>query len=852
MRRGVIMRRWGWTLSALALLMACDDGGSGGTDAGPSMTDMAPPPPPPPDLTGYYRARLDRVGGDCPADVDPGPIRMFYARSTDDTVDLEALAGDRVGTGFSLDGAGRPNACGQPATERWTMSVSAAGKAFAGQMVATQADCSGAPCTAEYTVRAERAGDWAYTEFSTLDLDPNDVAVLGGEVLGNAAVFATAARDGGRIWRLIHDAGVPFLEPIVTDGFRSVAPELAGNNFALTAVARHGARLVVGTWDGSAETLAARGLDLPPGDGFDLWAWDGMQWEALTTDGLGDATREHASALAVFDDALHVGVSGAAGASIWRVDDQTAIYTAQAECERGISDMAVFDGRLYAAVTGCPDGVHVIRLDADGWQSASVPGFGETQHLGASLLATETQLFALTQSARGAALFRYVGDRQWVAEAGDGFGETGARIGGRGLRVHDSDLLIFPVEGAEGGAAWLTQGGRMLRDLTRFIGPAVAPDALSLALSFERRLYLGTRGDDALDPASFAAAPPPQLLRASTLLSEIGSGTLRTARDRAFDAARGADAACHRQARWFNPALEHDQQVEVILPPGVDTEDIVRLPTLYLLHPTGDAEGFLADATPAFAGLSSCLYGRRATIPCDDAEDNRACLARCLNERIPGADGEALVAHLGLDAGVDLPVIERIALVIARYGAGIYVDAPGEALWTAPDGRLGAWQAAIPAVAAYAERCWPLSIRGPEARYVYGFGEGGLAAAAAVGAGVFPAGVAHAPRYDVERLADGALWQGVALSPGGPLLSIIDAEISGCAAQAAACSVADRCGPDQSVMQAGGDADMLARLPAIADALVWLTQIHRGDTAPTNVCADLIAPDCAALPAVCE
>lgn len=850
------MRRW--ILSALALLGACDDGGGdGATDSGPLGDLAAPPPPPPPDLTGLYRVRVDRTGGDCPAALDPDPMQLIYATSTDDTAAIGGLTGDRAGEGFALTGAGKPNACDRPVTERWEMQVSAAGKAFAGQVIAEQADCGGAACTVEYTVRAERAGDRAYTEFSTLALDPQDVAVLGGEVLGNATLFITAARDGGRVWRLTHDAGVPFLESVVTEGFKSELPALAGNNFALEAIVRHGDRLVVGTWDASAETLAARGLALPAGDGFDLWAWDGAGWEALTTDGLGAASRERASALAVLGDALFVGVTDSAlGAEIWRLDDPPVqVYAAQAGCERAIDDLVVYQDRLYAAVSGCPDGVQIMRLDEDAWTAVSLPGFGAAQHLGASLLATEEQLFALTRSARGAALFRHVGDRQWAAEAGGGFGETGARTGGRGLRIHDADLLIFPLEGAEGGSAWLTKGGRALRDLTRFIGPAVAPDALSVAVTFERRLYLGTRGDDPLDPASFASAPAPQLLRARTLLSEIGDGTLRTARDRAFDAARGGDRACHRQALWYNPVIEHDQPIQVILPPNVGPEDIVRLPTIYVLPPTGEPAGFIAEAAPLFAGLTSCLFGRRATIPCEDAESNRACVARCLGERLPDVDAEALVAHLQLPEAVEIPVIERVALVFAEYGAGIYVDAPTAALHTPPDGRTGAWAAAIPAVAEHVERCWPLAVRGPEARYVYGFGEGGLAAAIATGAGSFGAGVAHAPRFDVDRLAsgpDGALWARLAPPDGGAVLAIADAEPRTCAAQAATCSVIERCTPDRAVLQAGGDADLHARLPAIADALVWLTAIHRGERAPTNACGDLVGPDCAALPAICE
>ncbi|MGK0360155.1 MAG: hypothetical protein ACI9U2_002467 [Bradymonadia bacterium] len=846
-----------WIAVGLLSLGACDDGADPVDGGPPPLPDAAPPPPPPtpPDLTGLYRVRAQRVGGDCPPSASSADF-MLYAQSTDETVGWRAIAGERTDGGFTATGAGLDDVCGAPA-ETWSMTVSANGRAFAGALTQVLPGCEGAPCTLEWQARAERAGARAAMDYSQIDLDPADVAVLAAEVWRDATWLGTAARDGGRIWRMTHDAGVPFLDAEIINGFKSIDPNLAGNNFAITSMTRALDRLVVGTWDADAQTLAERGLDLPVGDGFGLWQRDldadGGGWTPITSDGFGDATRTAASALIFHEDALYVGVRSAeSGAQILRVDDPFEVVLTVPECQN-VTAFVVHDGRLHAAFEGCATGARVDRQGAAGWVN-----LGPVGEQGLSLVSHEDTLYALASDAEGVELRRHVGGQQWVVEAASGFADPDARVAGRGLRVHDSDLLIFPA----GDSAWATKGGRELRDLTRI---ATAEADISLAVSFERRLYLATRGDDALDPASFADAAPARLLRASSILSETGGATLRTLRDRVLDGARDADKACPRVGHWFNPALEHDQPLRVALPPNVGPEDIVRLPAIYVLHPSGlnaDAAAFNTAAEQAMTSAASCLYGRPGTIPCMPNEADRDCLTRCLTERIEGADGAALVADLvGADLGIDdvvLPVIERVALVFAGYGAGVYADAPIDARWQNPVASIGAFESAIPAVAEYVERCWPLSIRGPDARMTYGFGQGGHAAASAVGAGIFPVGVAHGAQLDRDRLiAEDDAWStALPIQTGGALAFVVAADA--CEARASTCSVAPVCQAQSAAGAAGqvilveSNGDWPARLPGVLRALIWMDAALRDEASAAPACDNLPDAACADVPAVCE
>lgn len=832
-------------------LSACDDGGDGLNDAAPPpLPDAAPPPAPPPDLTGLYRVRAQRIGGDCPAELRRGPeatrTLMIHPQSTDETVSWRAIAGDRADGGFVATGTGDDGECGPP-EETWAMTVSANGRAFNGTLTQAFSGCPAGPCTAQWEARAERAGGRRDTAYATLALDPADVAVLAAETWRDATWWGTAAKDGARIWRMTHDAGVPFLEVEISNGFKSIDPNLAGNDFAISSMARSADRLVVGTWDADAATLAERGLDLPPGDGFGLWARTDDGWTAITTDGFGDPRRTAATALVFDGDDLYVGTRnpGASG-QVWRVADQPELLFEAPDCD-AVSDLLMHGGALYAALDGCPDGAQVHRVDADGTTSLGTVGAQA-----AALVGLNETLYALSSDPAGAELRRHVGGAQWVVEGASGFAEVNGRAAGRGLRVHDADLLIFPA----GRAAWLSKGGRALRDLTRV---AKTEADISIAVPFERRLYLATRGDDALDPTTFADAAPAQLLRADSLLSETGGTTMRTLRDRVFDGARDADKACPRDGVWFNPALEHDQALRVALPPDVAPDDIVRLPAVYVMHPSGppaEAAAFNAEAERVMHGAASCLYGRPGTIPCMPGEPDGDCLARCLSERVEGADGVALVADLGLDT-VTLPVIERIALVFAGFGSGVYADADVAERWRTPDA-IGQVEAAIPAVAEFVERCWPLSIRGPEARAVYGFDQGGHAAASAVGAGVFVAGVAHAPQLDRDRLiAAHPAWAAArAIAPDGALAFVVSADT--CEARAATCSAAPLCdaraaagSAGQVIVTAAGGA-WAERLPGVVQALLWLDAALAGEASDPPDCGALPDAACAEVPAICE
>lgn len=817
--------RW-WILVLCALCSACDDGDEPPEVGPPPTPDMALPPPPPPSLTGLFRVRQQRLGGDCPADLAFPAVHTLYATSTDTTIEWAGMRGDRQGAGFEAQGASGLDACGQPIGQVWQMQVSANGAAFAGQASWTYAACNDRPaCAIAVESRAERIGGHRAVASSTVELDPSDRAVLSSAVFDDAAWMGTASASGARIWRLTTDGGVPFLAPAISDGFRSVDPALGGNNIGVSAMARVDDRLLVGTWD--APAAVAEPLGLPAGDGFDLWAFQADAWTPLTTDGFGDPARARVEAIAVLDGAPYLAVTHAdAGPQVLDAAGALISPADGFECGRAASDLIVHAGALHLAYSGCPDGVRVLRFDGDGWTPLGT-GLGAGT---AALISDGAVLFALTRGP--VALHRHVAQAQWVTVATDGLADATARSIGRGLRVHDSDLLVLPV----GDTAWVTKGGAPVRDLTRF---ATAEAPIGHALSFERRLFLST----GVEPIDWDG-PPSVLLRSDTLLTEMGPTTLRTQRDRVLDTARGADAACPRTTHWFNPAIQHDQRVQVELPLGVVADDIVRLPAVYVLHDQ-DAPDFAAQAQ-AMRAMASCLYGRRATIPCGD-ESNHDCVLRCLTERLDlerlEIDPTPILTALGADAMVELPIIERVAFVFAGYGAGVYVDAPDAAPWTPPDGRQGAWSAAIPALAEYVERCWELSIRGPEARFGYGFGVGGLAVAARVGS-VFTAGVAHAPRFNTAALDPG--WQAQPpWSPSGPLAFVLDAQASTCAAQEAVCESATTCADwisaDQpgQVIVAGSDASLEARLPAIALALRWLT---RRD-APSD------APDCAAIPA---
>ncbi|MEZ4473776.1 MAG: hypothetical protein R3F60_23895 [bacterium] len=565
-------------LLGLALL-ACDDGGSTGVDAGAApASDAATGPPPPPPLTGLYRVAVDVTGGDCPADLLPATLTLDVDEA-DGRLAFQhgplAFSGSRDGARLTLTASGEQaiDGCAQPVEVAATGAVRAPGNAFTLTATSTYAAACGRPaCTLAWVGRAGRTGGHGLSAYTRLALAPTDEAVEAAAEFQGDAWFATSAPEGGRLWRLHHENGVPTLTAAIEDGFRREDGSLRGNNRALRSLLRTPDGLVVGT------------LDDPEagGDGFDLWRFDGSAWSALTVDGFGDPAREAADALAWHDDALIVGVRGP-GPEIWRAaDPPVRLYpTAGAPgpataagpldplgCGGQVTSLLVFEGRLHAGLGGgaadCPG--FVLRLDDDGWTLLSEAGLGVGGEE-VALASDGPSLFALTGGDRPA-LLRWIADRQWLAVATDGFSSQGASLGARTLAAPTRGLLAPP--------------GRRRRDSRR---PVVA----------SARILAGAAGAT----GHRARGPPSSSRSASTWGRGTGQpaaglhAARRAGRRHRPDRARsprgsraGAGTACHRAAAFFSPALQHDLRAQVVLPrrPGQQ-----RAPpdTLYVRWPPG-------------------------------------------------------------------------------------------------------------------------------------------------------------------------------------------------------------------------------------------------------------------------
>ncbi|MCB9547132.1 MAG: hypothetical protein H6706_14975 [Myxococcales bacterium] len=881
------MTRWGAGLLALALL-ACDDGGGDAADAAlPPGPDAAVGPPPPPPLTGLYRVATEVTGGDCAPDRLPAAL-TFDVEEADGRLawglDGLGFSGDRDGGAFTAAATGTLAGC--PVTVEAAGTVRAPGNAFTltGEArFAADAACAPA-CTLRWVGRAGRIGGHGPSGWTTLALDGDEAVEAAAEFRGQAW-FATRAAGGGRLWRLQHENGVPTLTVAIDAGFRSEDAVLAGENVALRSLARGPDALYVGT-EAASE-----------GDGFDLWRFDGTSWAPLTVDGFGDAGRVAADALAWHDDALFVGVRHADGAQIWRLADgaPAQLYPggdpaspAEADgpldprgCAPEVTSLLAVGGVLHAAVggEGCP--AFVLRLDdaaAGRWALIAEGGLG----VGAErvTLATDgTGLFALA-GGQATALLRWVADRQWQPVATDGFGQPGTRWPARAVAPAVRGLLLLPVDGPGGGAVWATGGGEDPRDLTRIAaGEPLHPGAgLGPALVFEERLYVGTTS-------------PGSLLRSTTLLAEQGAGTIRTARDRYADQARGAATACHRTDGFFNPALQHDARARVVLPPGVGPDDNVLLTTLYVLAPDlgapaatpGEAEdpriargrAWLDAAGAAYGGLTACLFGRRGTLACNASEADADCLARCL-AAVPALEVDADGAHLGDALGAEgaaavlaalgdpatLPVTERFALVLvdaplaldapdgARYAPVVAGRDAGGELWP---GERGAWQAAVRATVAEVERCWPAAIRAdPNARYVMGAGAGAFGAIQTL--------LAHEDDFNGALVVDGRFSLGALRQrPGGrgalagalPLTSAVAGRgslpalvaVADPADACSACEAADLCAA-WAIPANPGEVVALGGVPGLAAGLLGLSRLHQGTLPPAITCDP--PADCAA------
>lgn len=886
--------------AALHALAACDSG-EGSTDAAPAIDAAPPTAAPPPPLTGRFHLRFERTGGDCPAHLpgawtaaldESGGTLRFERQGT-------ALVGTRDGDAVEASGVGETQVGGCTVREdtTFTATVRPPGNAFTavGRTTYTPAGvCAFSTCTAEWTGRAARVGGTADGAWSTLDLDPSDTAVEAATEFQNAAWFATASAGGGRLWRLVNDAGVPSVTPQVTEGFRSEYADLAGNNQAIRSLLATPERLYAGTFDAPDGT--------PAGNGFDLWTFDGTTWTALTTDGLGDPARIAVDSLAMLDDVLYLGIRSAGGAQIWRQNAgffeqvfpvEGTVDAAHAQgprdprhCATEVTSLVVHSGRLHAALGGadCTAGAFILRLESPQvpeWTLLSEGGLGDVTRHSATLASDGTELFALGHG-QSAAILRHAGGRHWVTHTTDGLGEPGARGGARSIPPPARGFLFFPFDGEGPGSLWATQGGADPRDFIRIAGgESLADTRLGPAVVFEERLFVGT------------ANPPARLLRAATLLAEQGAGTVITAHDRATTAARGAGTACHRSGAFFNPALQADQALRVVLPPGVEAADDVLLPALYVLPPdlkvpppgadaTDDARAprlaaWLEAAAATHGPLVACLFGRPTTLGCAAGEGDIDCLHRCLAAvptleevdgfyRVGPAQGPdaatALLATLGTPT---LPVIERMALVLVDLGAGYAVDAADEAPWTpvlpARDaeaalwpGEIGAYASALRAAVAEVDRCWPRSIRpSANARYLVGHGRGAFSAVQALLArdDTFNGALAFDGTFTADRLIEDPAGRALIASIAEPFRGVANGSLPpiflGASAEApcAACETAAFC---DALAAAGqpGVAFSGAGHHILAPALVALSTFHRGQRPGPITCAALPAGDCAA------
>lgn len=905
---GKILRRAAWWASLVGLV-GCDDAPA--ADAGPPVVDAAPSTAPPPaPLSGLFHLRIEQTGGDCPDGVLAVGQTVALAEANGQLAFQRrgvAFTGTRTGGTLAATGAGETEAGGCTVREAstWAGRVQRPGNAFTveGESTFTPVGaCAQAACTAQWVGRAGRVGGVGPSGYRSLALDPSDEAVEAAAEFRGAAWFATASAAGGRLWRLVNDVGVPSLTAAISAGFHSENAALAGNNHAIRSLLATPDALYAGTWDDPAGD--------PPGNGFDLWAFDGMAWTALVTDGVGDPAREAVDALAALDGDLYLGVRNAGGAEVWR---RTAAGAFQAvypvpgatdaahgpgpadprACATEVTSMVVHEGQLYVALGGadCAAGAFVLRLEdpqVPEWTLVSEGGLGDARRRTVSLASDGTELFALASGA-AVALLRHAGGRHWVTVADDGFGDATARQGAHVLGAPARDFLFFPVDGAGGGTLWTTTGGAEPRDLMRIAaGDPLHPGVgLGPTLAFEERIFIGTVGQ------------PATLLRATTRLAEQGAGTVRTAHDAVDTASRGSGTACHRAGTFFNPVLQADQPLRVVLPPNVAPEDNVLLPAIYLLPPDlgapGPGEGagnpvrerlnaWLDAAAATHAPLLGCLAGRPGTIPCQAGEAERACLQRCLVERVPTLvedagryavgpamtpeQADALITSLG--APVALPMTERFALVLVGLGAGYAIDAPAEAPW-APElpgrdddgvlwpGEVGAYASALAAAVEEVDRCWPASVRAdPSARSLLGHGLGAFSALQVLLArdDMFNGAIARNGHFSLDRLiADRVgrvllasipeVFRGVAAGTIAPVF-LVGGEDDPCGA----CETRALCEAMAAASQAGVAfaAPTADPVQALAPAVFALSELHRQRRPGPITCDALPAGDCGACP----
>ncbi len=351
---------------------------------------------------------------------------------------------------------------------------------------------------------------------------------------------------GARKWSTTGERAVPFNDGTKANPYDGFSPN---HNTAVTAVNTFNGKLYAGTenqdtgcelWSHEAGTwtkVADRGFLAgattvavtssivfdsrlflgTTGTSAGLYAFDGAEVTAVSTDGFGNPQNSSTTAMAVFNGQLYVGATSDYGAGeVYRYegdntftllnspgfgDPMTSVTTMAAYGpylfvgtfhrkfgaeiwsydgngwtreigagfadlnNNGITSMAVFNDVLYMAVDNAKDGCQIWTCDQGAWKKRKTGGFNNPKnsavtamevHKGKLYMATIKPL-AAQKSDFGCEIWSFDGKKKWVKESKNGFGNIfNSQVGSM---VSDGEHLFAGTNNLPYGAqVWATTG----------------------------------------------------------------------------------------------------------------------------------------------------------------------------------------------------------------------------------------------------------------------------------------------------------------------------------------------------------------------------------------------------------
>ena len=279
-------------------------------------------------------------------------------------------------------------------------------------------------------------------------------------------LYAGTYNFGGNVAQLWRSGDGLNWSPIITNGFGKPS------NVGIDHLTEFNGRLYAGTWN-QIDTST------PPNTmGGEIWrSSDGLNWDAVVTQGFGDPTNGEVFRFAVFNDTLYASTwsyTDEHGFEIWRSstgnsEDWTRVISNGFGDANNVAapSFEVFNNFLYAGTYNMNTGGEVWRSntgDSGSWSQVNTDGFGDAGNVIITALAAfKGHLYANTlhpQGTTGAQIWRCqtCDGSDWQKVVDNGFGNADTR-GMSALEIFNEHLYFVVGNSVSGMEIWRTADG---------------------------------------------------------------------------------------------------------------------------------------------------------------------------------------------------------------------------------------------------------------------------------------------------------------------------------------------------------------------------------------------------------